>query len=78
MKLEGKGSGGRGGGKWGERGREEGIGYLPCPPPQSKPLMKLKTFATVHNLMKYMNVIDSCQAHLPVQCPLNVKFIRQK
>ena len=29
MGLEGEGSGGRGGGKWGERGREVGIG---CPP----------------------------------------------
>ena len=27
MGLEGEGSGGRGGGKWGERGREVGIGY---------------------------------------------------
>ena len=31
--MEGEGSGGRGGGKWGERGREVGIGYPPCPPP---------------------------------------------
>ena len=29
MGLEGEGSGGRGGGKWGERGREVGIGYPP-------------------------------------------------
>ena len=27
MGLEGEGSGGRVGGKWGERGREEGIGF---------------------------------------------------
>ena len=26
------------------------------------------TFATVHNPMKDMNMIDSCQAHLSVQC----------
>ena len=27
-------------------------------------------FATVHNLMKDINMIDSCQAHLPVQFTL--------
>ena len=32
MGLEGEGSGGRGGGKWGERGREAGIGYPPVHP----------------------------------------------
>ena len=32
MGLEGEGSGGRGGGKWGERGREVGIGYPPVHP----------------------------------------------
>ena len=32
MGLEGEGSEGRGGGKWGERGREVGIGYLPVHP----------------------------------------------
>ena len=30
--LEGEGSGGRWGGKWGERGREVGIGYPPVHP----------------------------------------------
>ena len=30
--MEGEGSGGRGGGKWGERGREVGIGYPPVHP----------------------------------------------
>ena len=30
------------------------------------------------NLMNYMNLIDSCQAHLPVQYALNTEFIRQK
>ena len=30
--MEGEGSGGRGGGKWGERGREAGIGYPPVHP----------------------------------------------
>ena len=41
MGLEGEGSGGKGGGKWGERGREVGLkgegsgGWVPpCPPPQ--------------------------------------------
>ena len=28
--------------------------------------------------MKDINLIDSCQAHLPVQYPSNIKFIRQK
>ena len=32
MGLEGEGSGGRGGGKWGERGREAGFGYPPVHP----------------------------------------------
>ena len=32
MGLEGEGSGGRGGGKRGERGREVGIGYPPVHP----------------------------------------------
>ena len=32
MGLEGEGSGGRGGGKWGERGREVGVGYPPVHP----------------------------------------------
>ena len=32
MGLEGEGSGGRGGGKLSERGREVGIGYLPVNP----------------------------------------------
>ena len=30
--LEGEGTGGRGGGKWVERGREVGIGYPPVHP----------------------------------------------
>ena len=33
MGEKGEGSGGEGGGKWGERGRELGMGYPPCPPP---------------------------------------------
>ena len=32
MGLEGEGSGGRGGGKWGVRGREAGFGYSPVHP----------------------------------------------
>ena len=35
-------------------------------------------FATVHSLMKGVNLIDSCQAHLPVQYASNIKFIRPK
>ena len=34
---------------------------------QSKSLINLMIFATVHSLMNGINVIDSCQAHLPVQ-----------
>ena len=40
--------------------------------------MNLKIFATVHSLMNDINLIDSCQAHLPVQYTSNIKFIRQK
>ena len=32
MGEKGEGSGGEGGGKWGERGRELGMGYLPVHP----------------------------------------------
>ena len=35
---------------------------------RSNPLMNLKIFETVHSLMNYTNLIDSCQAHLPAQC----------
>ena len=38
----------------------------------------LKFFATVHNLMKDINMIDSCQAHLDVKYHSNIKFIPQK
>ena len=34
---------------------------------RSNLLMNLKIFATVHSLMNYTHLIDSCQAHLPVQ-----------
>ena len=44
----------------------------------TEPLMNLLIFATFHSLMKDVNLIDSCQAHLPAQCALNIKFIRQK
>ena len=46
----------------------------------SKPLMNLKIFATVHSLMNYtnLNLIDSCQAHLPVQYASYIEFILQK
>ena len=33
---------------------------------QRKPSMNLNFFVTVHILMKDKNLIDSCQAHLPV------------
>ena len=45
--LEGEGSGGRGGGKWGERGREVGVGYPPV-----HPLNNAKYYI-IHNRMKY-------------------------
>ena len=35
-------------------------------------------FATVHSLMKDMNLIDCCQAHLTVQYASNIEFICQK
>ena len=35
-------------------------------------------FATVHSLMNVKNLIDSCQAHLPVQYDLNIELILQK
>ena len=36
--------------------------------------MNLKIFATVHSLMHYTNLIDSCQAHLPVQYASNIEL----
>ena len=46
---------------------------------QSKPLMNFRFFfATVHSLMKDINLIDSCQAHLPVQYASNIECIRQE
>ena len=44
---------------------------------QSKYLINLQIFATIHSLMNNTNLIDSCQAHLPVQHTLNIEFIRQ-
>ena len=41
-------------------------------------LMNLLIFATVHSLMKDINLIDSDQAQLPKQYTLNFEFIRQK
>ena len=41
------------------------------------PLMNLYIFATVHSLMNYTNLIDGCQAHLPVQYASNIELIRQ-
>ena len=35
-------------------------------------------FATVHSLINYTNLIDSCQAHLPMQYTSNIEFISQK
>ena len=34
---------------------------------RSNHLMNLKIFETVHSLMNYTHLINSCQAHLPVQ-----------
>ena len=47
---------------------------------QSKPLMNLslRFFATVHSLMNDINLIDSCQVHLPLQYASYIKFIGQK
>ena len=40
-------------------------------------LMNFKMFATVHSLMNDPNLIDSYQAHLPVQFASNIELIRQ-
>ena len=45
---------------------------------QSKLLMNLLIFATVHSLMKDLNLIHSCQANLPVQYTSNIKLIHHK
>ena len=43
MGLEGEGSGGRGGGKLGERGRESGIGHPPVHPLNIAEVSKILT-----------------------------------
>ena len=35
-------------------------------------------FLTVHSLMNYTNLIESCQAHLPMQCASSIELICQK
>ena len=45
---------------------------------RSNPLMNLRIFETVHSLMNYTYLIDSCQAHMPMHFPSNIKFIHQK
>ena len=40
--------------------------------------MKHYIFATVHSLMINTNLIDSCQAHFPVQYASNTELIRKK
>ena len=37
--------------------------------------MNLEIFATVHRVMKDINLIDSCQAHLSMQCKSKIEFI---
>ena len=32
-------------------------------------------FATVHSLLKDINMINNCQAHLPVEYASNIEFI---
>ena len=45
---------------------------------RSNPLMHLWIFATVHSQMNCTNLIDSCQAHLPIQYASNIELIGQK
>ena len=45
---------------------------------RSNHLIYLKIFATDHGLMNYTHLIDSCQAHFPVQYASNIELIRQK
>ena len=45
---------------------------------QSNPSVNLYIFATVYSLMNDINLIDSCQAHLPMQYASNIEFIPQK
>ena len=35
-------------------------------------------FATLHSLLNYIDLIDSCQVHVHVQDGSNTEFIRQK
>ena len=51
MGLEGEGSGGREGEKWGERGREVGIGY-----PLSTPSLKTK-IKIILTLIKHLVIV---------------------
>ena len=42
---------------------------------RSNPLMHLSFFATVHRLMSYTSLIDSCQLHLPVHYASNIEMM---
>ena len=40
--------------------------------------MNLCIFATIHSLVNYTILIDSYQAHLPMQYTSNIELIREK
>ena len=63
MGLEGEGSGGRGGGKWGERGREVGIGYPPV-----HPLSTARLELLIHVFLRQVLGQDFLKDKLMRQC----------
>ena len=61
MGEKGEGSGGEGGGKWEERGRELGMGY-----PLSTPSVRNGTVNTLFPLLFF----ESCASSVPTDSPL--------
>ena len=53
MGEKGEGSGGRVGGKWGQRVMEVGTGYPPCPPPQEAEFETVGRCRVCWNLKEY-------------------------
>ena len=62
MGEKGEGSGGEGGGKWGERGRELGMGYPPVHPLTMNEI-KWPNHLQTHNSVVYIFFIDNCRRH---------------
>ena len=64
MGEKGEGSGGKGGGKWGERGRELGMGYPPVHPLRNEDLIACSVFLSVIFFVLYLLCSHVSSNHL--------------